>query len=256
VPLGGSPATVGQTLVKRNAGATVIDGFGRLHFHHLLLEAEGTLIVGHIGDSGNAPGTRDFPGMSVNSLDILQGGGMGRATLGFLHDILRLRLESGFASGDQAESLLPGQTNFMSTPIVQPPGDHTITNFHFDPDYHVDLILFRRILGTVTNAIYAKPSIEWDITDSFGVKLDVIASFPHVPVSTPGNGSMYGLEMDTTIGYRNVEEGFYAGFQYGVLFPFSALDQPTTGTPAPLFPVGVGSQGTAQTLRTYLAVKF
>src|SRR5205823_4988762 len=155
-----------------------------------------------------------------------------------------------FASGDQAEAFPPGQTNYQAGPIKQPPGDTTITNFHFDPDYHVDLILFRRILGTVTNAIYAKPSLSWDVTESFGGQLDLIASFPHIGVSTPGNGNIYGLELDTTIGYKNVDEGFFAGFQYGVLFPIgspSALDEPTTGFPAPLFPMG-GSASTAQVL--------
>ena len=31
-------------------------------------------------------------------------------------------------------------------------GDHSLNDFHFSPDYHVDEILFRHILGTVTNA--------------------------------------------------------------------------------------------------------
>jgi uncharacterized protein (TIGR04551 family) len=256
VPLGAPVSQVGQTLVKRNASATVIDVWGRLKWRHLLVEAEGALITGSIG------GVKDFPGMNVNSLDILQGGGLARLAYSTVHDTLQLRLEAGFASGDQAESLLPGATNYTQQPVVQPPGDNKITNFHFDPDYHVDLIFFRHILGTVTNAIYAKPSIVWDPTPYFATSLELITSFAHVPVSTPGNARAYGLEADVTIAYKNIEEGFYAGFQYGVFFPFAALDEPNTGTtingqPDPtLFSVGGGSASAAQILRTFLAVKF
>jgi uncharacterized protein (TIGR04551 family) len=249
---------VGQSLVKRDASASILDIFGRWKWHHLLLEGEGTLILGNIG------GVKDFPAMNVSSLDIRQGGGVGRITWDTLRRAIKLKFETGYASGDQAESLLPGQTNFMFTPIVQPPNDHVISNFHFDPDYHVDLILFRRILGTVTNAIYVKPSFIWEPggdEGSWHFQLDAIQSFAAVPVSTPGNATPYGLEFDTSIVYRNFVEGFYAGFQYGVLFPMAALDQPTSGTamglPSPLFaPNGMGSESAAQAVRMFLAVKY
>ena len=32
-----------------------------------------------------------------------------------------------------------------------------MSDFKFSPDYHVDQIFFRHILGTVTNAMYFKP---------------------------------------------------------------------------------------------------
>ena len=37
--------------------------------------------------------------------------------------------------------------------------NNRIGRFTFDPDYHVDLILFRELIVAVTNAIYVKPSI-------------------------------------------------------------------------------------------------
>jgi uncharacterized protein (TIGR04551 family) len=260
VPLGGTPTQVGNTLYKRAASAYVIDVWGRLHVRHLLVEGEGTFIAGSIG------GVKDLPGMN-EPLDIRQGGGVGRLIYSALHDSIQLKFEAGFASGDQAESLLPGQTNYMFTPVVQPPGDHTITNFHFDPDYHVDQILFRRLLGTVTNAIYAKPSFVWTPGGSGGLEapflteLAVVQSFAHVPVSTPGNARAYGLEVDATLAYRS-DDGFNAGFIYGVLFPMGALDQPTGGTiggevgSTGLFPTNNGSLSVAQVIRMYLAVKF
>ena len=41
------------------------------------------------------------------------------------------------------------------------PATDTIRDFKFSPDYHVDEILFRRIIGTVTNAIYVKPQMTY-----------------------------------------------------------------------------------------------
>jgi uncharacterized protein (TIGR04551 family) len=250
IPLGGTPQQVGAGLVKRDASASVFDVWGRWKYHNFLFEGEGALIVGSIN------GVKDFPTNNVSALDILEGGALGRVTWNALHGQIKLRFEAGYASGDQAESLTPGATNYMQTPIVQPPNDTRITNFHFDPDYHVDLILFRRILGTVTNAYYAKPTFIWDPTERFGFKLDIIQSFAAVPVSTPGNGIPYGLEFDTQLAYRREEEGFYAGFEYGVLFPMSALDQPITGSPAALFPISNGSEAAAQTIRMFLAIKY
>jgi hypothetical protein len=92
-------------------------------------------------------------------------------------------------------------------------------------------------------------------------QLDAIQSFAHVPVATPGNSTPYGLEFDTSIVYRNFVEGFFAGFQYGVLFPMGALDEPVAGSAqlmnSPLFPpIGMGSQSAAQTIRMFLAVKY
>jgi hypothetical protein len=39
--------------------------------------------------------------------------------------------------------------------------DHKITNFRFDPDYRVDMLLFREIIGTVTDALYFKGVAEF-----------------------------------------------------------------------------------------------
>ena len=77
-------------------------------------------------------------------------------------------------------------------------GDHAINDFHFSPDYHVDEILFRHIMGTVTNAIYVKPQAAYwfDLgrTRAVGINGSLIFSMAQVPVSTPGNSLNYGLE--------------------------------------------------------------
>jgi hypothetical protein len=78
-----------------------------------------------------------------------------------------------------------------------------------------------------------------------------VVSFANKPVSTPGNGSMYGVEFDTDLGYSN--EGFFAGVAAGVLFPLSAMDQLNVLPDGSSFVVDAGN---AWTLQTRLALQF
>ena len=71
-----------------------------------------------------------------------------------------LGFETGGATGDQAENLQPASTTAGSR-VTQPAGDTTSATSSSNPDYQVDQILFRRLFGTVTNAIYFKPSITY-----------------------------------------------------------------------------------------------
>jgi hypothetical protein len=83
-------------------------------------------------------------------------------------------------------------------------------------------------------------------------------SFANRPVATPGNSSMYGIELDANLGYHN--QGFFAGLYYGVLFPLAALDHPEDisgqGGPGYGFGTNVGDADTAQTIQTRLVLQF
>jgi len=46
-----------------------------------------------------------------------------------------------------------------------------------------------------------------------------VTSFALRPVSTPGNGTVYGTEFDSDLGYSSGH--IFAGISYGVLFPFA-----------------------------------
>jgi hypothetical protein len=62
----------------------------------------------------------------------------------------------------------------------------------------------------------------------------------------------YGVEMDLSLGYRNISENFYAGVVWGVFWPFGALNRPIE-----LFPSGGSGVATAaQVLRTFVGIKF
>jgi uncharacterized protein (TIGR04551 family) len=139
--------------------------------------------------------------------------------------------------------------------VPQPAGDRAINDFHFSPDYHVDQILFRHIMGTVTNVMYVKPQAAYwfDLgrTRQLGLNGSIIYSMAHVPVSTPGNAMPYGAEINVGAGYRNTAEGFYAGFVWAVLWPLAALDRP-----ASLWGIDAADASVAQVLRVHMGVRF
>jgi hypothetical protein len=116
----------------------------------------------------------------------------------------------------------------------------------------VDLLLYRRILGAVSNATYFKGTVGYDITESFLARVDVIYSLANRPVGYPGNATNLGVEIDAQLMYRNEKEGFYFGLAYGVLFPFSALSLPEI-----IFGTAFRqSPSTAQTVQARVVVKF
>ena len=172
-----------------------------------------------------------------------------------------LGFETGGATGDQAED--PNTyLNYRWKLVSQPPGDHAMTDFKFSPDYHVDEILFRRIIGTVTNALYVKPQMTYwlDLAErrQIGLSGALIYSMALEPVSTPGNASPYGVEMNLGVNYRNPADGFYGGITWGVLWPLGALNRPNEGS-------SVGGQmlwpeqqdaTSAQVLRAFLGIRF
>ena len=141
---------------------------------------------------------------------------------------LRLGLESGFASGDQWDNTIPGITNIAYTNVLGGAGDTTLSQFMFNREYKVDLIMWRHLFGAVTNAAYVKPFLQYDLSKSVTFKVANVTSFALRPVATPGNSSAYGTEFDGDLGYN--AGGMFVGISYGVLFPFAAMRHPADVT--------------------------
>jgi uncharacterized protein (TIGR04551 family) len=189
-----------------------------------------------------------YPSVTGSTL-LLSGGLAFKGHYKLLRDALKIFLEIGYASGDANEDV-NAQLNYrFANPI---PRNNRIGRFTFDPDYHVDLILFRRILGTVNNAAYYKAGVSYDILDRFTARADVMYAMAANPIAYPGNSYHLGIEIDASLMYKNEEEGFYAGVAYGVLFPFAGLS-----LPASIYGMGNAHDAeTAQTFQGRVAVKF
>jgi len=228
----------------------------KLGWKLLTVEFEGSAVLGKIDNAG--------PLVAANTqknLTLRQFGWVLASELRLSHNALALGFETGGATGDQAENL-QSPLNYRWKFVQQPAGDNKLTDFKFNPDYQVDQILFRRILGTVTNAIYLKPSITYwlDLVEGRQVGLSgaLLYSLAPVPVSTPGNALSYGIEANLGVTYRNPGDGFFGGVTYGVLWPMGALDRgvlmggssSTGGFPR------TDDASTAQILRAFLGIKF
>ena len=255
-------------LIARGLTTYTPDAWLRLAYDKLELELELAAVAGDVNDLSDLGLIKGEP--DENAANIRAWGGVGRFTYKLLNGDLRLGAEVGTASGDQFDNEPPGRTHVSNSALV-PSGAVTrqqgddITAFRFNFDYEIDLILFRELIGTVTNTTYLRPMLQYSLTDRITLKAQSVISFVNQPVSTPGNGSMYGIEFDGDLGYQN--HGFFAGVSYGVLFPLSALDHPNsineggTGFGFPAAPQvagrkSLGDAETAQTIQFRLMLKF
>jgi uncharacterized protein (TIGR04551 family) len=152
--------------------------------------------------------------------------------------LVALGVDGGYASGDPAPGFgafphpgdpptIPGS---FDGPQANPPRDRTVDNFRFHPDYHVDQILFREIIGTITDAIYVRPHARATLVEVGTGRLEagaaLIASWAVEAASTPSGARALGIELDPELRFAS-RDGFAATVDYGVLFPGAAFDNPT-----------------------------
>jgi len=212
--------------VPRNAHLGITSLWTKILAGNFLFEAEA---AGTFGQIGNGQGLWSDPNRT-DFIWVYQGGIALESRYGFMQNRLQLGLDAGWASGDTAPGfgIRPGlQANpgaGMADGQQYGGTDNTITNFTFDRDYRVDLLLFREVLGTITDAVYARPHVAYYFTDNFGLRGDVVASITNFPSSTPGNNTFLGTEIDASMFFKTTD-GFQFNLQYGYLFPFDGLNQ-------------------------------
>jgi uncharacterized protein (TIGR04551 family) len=192
----------------------------------------------------------------TDTIDIRQFGGVAKVGYKLLDDDLKVGLEGGFASGDRHDNVVPGRIHVSGAQNLGV-NDTKLQQFMFDKNYHVDMILFRELMGTVSNAIYAKPSFQYDLTSKFMVSGAGILSMAHRKEATPGNSDFYGVEFNGDVGYHN--DGFFAGISYGIFLPMAAMDHPgdpVDGSAGFGFGRDTRTASTAQTIQTRLMLQF
>lgn len=261
---GGAGNIPSDVFVPRDAWSVVPDLWLRFIHKKYRLEAEVVTVQGRIR---NNPALWDAGLRNQNQeLELNQWGAVLQNELLLLDDKLAIGLELGFASGDSA----PGFGNFPGTPDPNSPdtpfpqqgdwegaqfncfraecSDNTINNFSFNQDYRIDLILFREILGSVTDASYLRPSIRYDLLDGLDLNLAVVYSQANARGTTPRRALPLGIELDAVVNYIS-SDGFIASLAYGVLFPLSGLDQ--------VRPDGsIIEASTAQAVRGYFGIVY
>jgi uncharacterized protein (TIGR04551 family) len=255
--------TLGGTLdastkyLPRDMKTYTPDLWGKVGYGPFLVEGEFVASLGTVD-------RLDQVGL-VDGAAIRKFGGVVRATWTGVENKLRIGLEAGFATGDQWDNTSAagggcsqGNLNVACSNPLGGPGDTSLTQFIFNRDYQVDMILWRRLAGAVTNAFYFKPFMSFDIIKQVTFKVANVSSFAMKPIATPGNGAMYGTEFDTDLGYH--EGGLWGGLSFGVLFPFSALSHPvddsTLGGAGFGYGTNTGDATTAYCIQTRLVLAF
>ena len=205
-------------LLKREAWAVIPDLWLRMEYRpsymqKLRIELEAAMIYGKIGyvNANGSGGERELMSWGVAF--------EGEYTRGSL----TMGVDAGAASGDSARGLtVMDQSNFEQDNKF----NKKITNFKFDRNYHVDQILFREVMGAVTNAWYVKPYIQYDLFNApdaaIGGRLDVLYARALEPEAYPGGEPDLGLELDAKIFFAS-ENKFYGDVSFGILFPGEAF---------------------------------
>jgi uncharacterized protein (TIGR04551 family) len=166
-----------------------------------------------IRDQNLAQCTTDTAGNSTSS-DIRQFG-LALETEFHIGGPVSFGLNGGFATGGDAPNWGYGAT-----------GADALNFYRFNPDYHVDLILFREIIGTVTNAYYANPYATVRFMEAgnrwMEFRLDSVVSRAFDPDGAPGASPWLGLEFDAALRFIQ-RNAFQADLLGGILFPFDGL---------------------------------
>jgi uncharacterized protein (TIGR04551 family) len=220
--------------IRRDALAYIPDVWFRLNTARLRVEFEAAAILGRIGNGM----LFDEDPEADNTLLIRQIGAVAQADYSFMRDRLRVGLETGFASGDDGPGMgifaAPGGRSSPPEPGAIDgrqfnlddenfPIDNRVTNFKFHRAYYIDEILWRRVLGQITDAIYIRPSVTYDLTNAFGFDLAGIYSRAVFTASTPGEVADLGVELNAGLRYRT-RDGFVFRGIYGILFPLGGLE--------------------------------
>ncbi len=232
-------------LVARGFSATGTGGWLRLSGATFRLEAELAYLHARVDQPSLIPGT-------VITVPVTS------SQLGFAFQThvvagpTQVGIDGGYASGDDAPGFGAFPTAGQLAPIAgqfegaqaNPPRDRTVDNFRFHPDYRIDQILFREIIGTITDAIYVRPHARATLLTVGSGRIDLlaalIASWAVEPTSTLSGERALGVEVDPELRYANTD-GLVANFAYGLFLPGAAFDGSTLAArPAQAFRVRVG----------------
>lgn len=229
------PFDDGQVM-RRGYQATLVDGWARLLTPSLRLELEGAFSTARVEQASLIPGV-----LFNDPVTATQWGLAFESDYGSDDAFIHAGLNAGAASGDRAPGFgafpanIPATAGELDAPQAFPPDDLTANNFRFNPDYRVDRILFRELIGTVTDAVYAKPWVSLrPINSTAGIlslNLAVIASMAMMASSTPSGAAPLGVEADSALEWKS-RDGLLLAFDHAVLFPLEGLDNPAASLKA------------------------
>ena len=230
--------------VRRDAQATIASLWFRQQNRRYRIETEAVTIQGSVGSF--ATSDSDVGNPAVEDISISQYGLALESALKLDEGKLSVGLNAGFASGDDyarwglrpgsgqlaAGARETGDTRQFGCPVASEPNnnaecsaalDKTINNFRFDPAYRVDQIMFREVIGGVTDAWYLKPHVSYAMNDAAKLHAAAIYGQAVFAESTPGGEKPLGIEMDLALDLK-LKNRFGFRLDYALLFPLGGLN--------------------------------
>ncbi len=220
-----------ELLVARRAIVATPDLWMRVNWRTLRIELEAAGNFGSFNalDDAFTADDRDDPGFyeGVSSTDlqrkfVVNGGYAFEFKYGLLKDRFHIGFDQGMATGDTAISPyspdVGGAVGYFDD-------NNIVSNFRFNRAFNVDMLMFREILGTVSNAAYFKPWAAFYFFDNFSARVDVEYALAVNRRSTLGNRYSYGIELDGAMRYHDTREPIFFQLQYGVMFPLPAFNR-------------------------------
>jgi uncharacterized protein (TIGR04551 family) len=233
---GRSASTPDFSGILRDANLFIPDVWVKVEQKRFRLEAE---VAGILGSA------RPAFDPSANRIDFWQFGAVLQGEAKLFNGDLEVGGEVGFASGDES----PGLGNYPRRRGSGPNGevrpgdidgsqfqcsaavsctDRVVRNFRFNRDYRNDLILYRELLGGITDSLFIKAKVRYRITQGLYVWASAMyaraifgESVPGARPGVPGDPNL-GIELNGGARYETTD-GFFAQVQYGFFAPFSAF---------------------------------
>lgn len=224
----------GQLMI-RGYEAAAADAWLRFTGKWFRVETEAAYLWAHVEQPSLIPGV-ELPRPASSN----QGGFALESEVGEVGGRWSAGVDLGFASGDRAPGFgaypaINGQAPVagdLDGAQALPPYDNAVNNFRFHSDYRIDRILFREIVGTVTDATYLRPHARYTAwrghTGQLDLNLAGVFSAAVEPTSAPGGQRPLGVEIDPSIVFRT-NFALEAAFEPALLIPLSGLDNVAAG---------------------------
>lgn len=213
----GSGASSTYDMYDKNATAYVIDLWGRFFVPcpkdvTLRLEAEFVGTFGHVDrDTGNEGKSRDITQIGF----------------AFEGEVWWRDLITGVKTGVAWADNMKYSGHSLIEQLDEVPIGSIL---RFDPNYTVDQIMFRELMGGINNAWYVNLYGEYKFplqlaqgTMSLGARVDLTTSGPIVKSATPGESSWYGFEANAKLFYDESDR-FRFELGAGIFVPGNAWE--------------------------------
>lgn len=218
------PALAGESgRVRRDYLAFAVDAWARFEIGALRVEGEAVALHFTLDNPSPWAGVEVRQPVSGNPF-----GAVLQAEYALFADTLAVVVETGVASADpafgfptDASSLQPARAGDVYGPQLDGTRDARMDAFRFHPAYRVDLILWRTILGGVSEAAFGRLGTRARPLRDVEVELFGIYSHALFADSAPGGRAPLGFEVDAAA--TLFLGAFSLRTDVGVLLPFGGL---------------------------------